>query len=298
MEPVYSIIIPHYNTPELLVRCLRSIPVRRDVQVIVVDDCSPGATEYTIKYPELSRPFVEFYSTTEGGSAGRARNVGLQHARGRWCMFADADDYYEDGFLDKISRELDDSLEILYFNISGTGHRAQLHQKIFELYLTNHDETEIRYHIWEPWNKVFALQFIFDNQLRFEEVPVGNDAMFCLKASRAARHYHIIEQQLYCLTDNIGSISYRPLSFEREMDYAKVRTRINLFMAEQGLELRYGYRLFSIHRFLRFRREYGWCNSLQYACYISRHYGIFRALYYNLARLKFQNAHPDLIFCD
>ena len=56
--------------------------MRRDVQVIVVDDCSPGATEYTIKYPELSRPFVEFYSTTEGGSAGRARNVGLQKDAG------------------------------------------------------------------------------------------------------------------------------------------------------------------------------------------------------------------------
>ena len=279
-------------------RCLGSIPVRQDVQVIVVDDCSPDAGNYLKKYPELSRPFLELYSTEKGGSAGRARNVGLQHARGRWCLFADADDYYEDGFLDKIGSELDDSLEILYFNISGTGLRAQLHQKIFELYLTNHDETEVRYHIWEPWNKVFSLQFIFDNQLRFEEVPVGNDAMFCLKASRAARHYRIIDQQLYFLTDNMGSISHRALSFEREMDYTKVRTRINRFMAEQGLELRYGYHLFSISRVLRFKREYGWCNCLQYASYISRHYGIFRALIYNRTRLMFQKAHPDLIYCD
>ncbi len=298
MNPLYTIIIPHYNTPELLVRCLHSIPVRQDVQVIVVDDCSPNASEYLIKYPELSRPYVEFYSTTKGGSAGRARNVGLQHARGRWCMFADADDYYEDEFLDIIGRELDDSIEILYFNISGTGRRAQLHQKIFELYQTNHDETEIRYHIWEPWNKVFSLQFISDHQLRFEEIPVGNDAMFCLQASRAARHYRIIAQRLYCLTDNVGSISYRANSFEREMDYTKIRTRINNFMAEQNLELRYGYHLFSIHRFLRFIREYGWSNSLMFASYISRHYGIFRALKYNLTRLMFQKAHPDFIYCD
>lgn len=32
----YSIIIPHYNIPDLLGRCLRSIPERRDIQVIVV----------------------------------------------------------------------------------------------------------------------------------------------------------------------------------------------------------------------------------------------------------------------
>lgn len=34
----FSIIIPHKNTPDLLQRCLDSIPVCDDVQVIVVDD--------------------------------------------------------------------------------------------------------------------------------------------------------------------------------------------------------------------------------------------------------------------
>ena len=36
----YSVIIPHKNTPELLQRCLASIPKRVDIQVIVVDDNS------------------------------------------------------------------------------------------------------------------------------------------------------------------------------------------------------------------------------------------------------------------
>ena len=36
----YSIIIPHKNIPELLQRCLDSIPKREDIQIIVVDDNS------------------------------------------------------------------------------------------------------------------------------------------------------------------------------------------------------------------------------------------------------------------
>lgn len=36
----YSIIIPHKNIPECLERCLKTIPWRQDVQVIVVDDGS------------------------------------------------------------------------------------------------------------------------------------------------------------------------------------------------------------------------------------------------------------------
>lgn len=53
-------------------RCLESIPVRKDIQVIVIDDCSPGASEYLLKYPQLSRPYLEYYSTPIEGSAGRA----------------------------------------------------------------------------------------------------------------------------------------------------------------------------------------------------------------------------------
>ena len=35
---LYSIIIPTKNIPNLLHRCLNSIPTREDIQVIVVDD--------------------------------------------------------------------------------------------------------------------------------------------------------------------------------------------------------------------------------------------------------------------
>ena len=91
MIPLYSIIIPHYDIPDLLMRCLKSIPVSEDIQVIVVDDNSPDADTYLERYPELSRPYLEFTRTTKGGGAGYARNVGLDHAKGKWLLFADSD---------------------------------------------------------------------------------------------------------------------------------------------------------------------------------------------------------------
>lgn len=89
MEPKYSIIIPHYNIPDLLMRCLKSIPVMEEIEVIVVDDNSPDAATYIERYPELSRPHLAFIRTTKGGEAGYARNVGMEHARGNWLLFAD-----------------------------------------------------------------------------------------------------------------------------------------------------------------------------------------------------------------
>ena len=40
MIPALSIIIPHKDMPDLLMCCMRSIPVSEDIQVILVDDNS------------------------------------------------------------------------------------------------------------------------------------------------------------------------------------------------------------------------------------------------------------------
>ena len=63
-------------------RCLKSIPVSEDIQVIVVDDNSTDADTYLERYPQLSRQYLEFIRTTKGGGLVRAirkANVPLRH---------------------------------------------------------------------------------------------------------------------------------------------------------------------------------------------------------------------------
>ena len=90
----YSIIIPHKNTPKLLQRCLNSIPVRNDVQIIIVDDNSDPEIVDFKQFPGLNNPNTEVIFTKEGKGAGYARNTGLSKAVGKWTLFADSDDFY------------------------------------------------------------------------------------------------------------------------------------------------------------------------------------------------------------
>ena len=90
----FSVIIPHRNIPLLLRRCLASIPKRPDVQVIVVDDGSdPGIVDFQ-KFPWPKGLCVELLLAKERKGAGYARNLGIKRARGKWLIFADADDYF------------------------------------------------------------------------------------------------------------------------------------------------------------------------------------------------------------
>ena len=90
----YSLVIPHKNTPKLLQRCLESIPQREDVEVIVVDD---NSDEHLKPYVNRHDVILLDIGSDWSKGAGRARNIGLSQAKGRWVLFADADDYYEKG---------------------------------------------------------------------------------------------------------------------------------------------------------------------------------------------------------
>ena len=110
---LYSIIIPHYNIPELLQRCLNSIPDLPSFQVIIVDDCSDGKIVDFRYFPGMERENVKCIFLKERHGAGFARNLGLRYACGKWVLFADADDFFHKDFYNIISAYEKSSYEVV-----------------------------------------------------------------------------------------------------------------------------------------------------------------------------------------
>ena len=104
MIPDYSIIIPHKNTPELLNRLLNTIPEDDCIQVVVVDDNSNPSLK-----PLSFRKNVEviLLDANQSKGAGKARNVGIERAVGKWLLFADSDDFFVENFLFTLNRYKD-----------------------------------------------------------------------------------------------------------------------------------------------------------------------------------------------
>ena len=88
--PTVSVIIPTYNRADLISQSIDSVLQQTftDYEIIVVDDESTDNTEAIVKkYGDRVR-----YVWTPNGGTGHARNVGMQHARGRYLTFLDSDD--------------------------------------------------------------------------------------------------------------------------------------------------------------------------------------------------------------
>ena len=236
----YTIIIPHKNTPKLLARCLASIPRRNDIQVIVIDDNSDKDIVDFDNFPGLSEENIEIIFSKRGFGAGGARNDGLKHARGKWILFADADDYYNAGFLDILDEYINSNYDIIFFltysNVLGKYDRSVSMNKYYEQCISGKTTFDkIKFLNWSPVNKMFSSSLISNNQIQFDEIRIGNDAFFCLKAIEAGKSFRLIPQKLYCVTYNDKSITYSKRSFQRQMDSLLINIRINMFLKEHNL---------------------------------------------------------------
>ncbi|MBE5696076.1 MAG: glycosyltransferase family 2 protein [Bacteroides sp.] len=121
-----SVIIPVYNAVPLLERCLNSIftqTTQYSYEVILVDDGSTDNSVEVIKArPERN---IVLHQQSNAGPAA-ARNKGMELAKGRYVTFIDADDYWEDKYIEESVSFLDVHLECVAVtvgckNISSLG---------------------------------------------------------------------------------------------------------------------------------------------------------------------------------
>ncbi len=217
MSFLYSFIIPHKNNPELLQRCVNSIPNRSDIQIIVVDDNSD-----IDKKPILAHENIEIILLDEKRSngAGRARNVGLARATGKWILFVDADDFYDLDFMDVLDSYCGDESEVVYFNaksvVSETLRPAKL-TDFMDKYFEDCDGStqsvnKIKYGPHFPWNKMIKLSFLKKYNIMFEEVLKGNDTLFSYCVGYFSSKVKIEKRQIYVYTWNKDSLTTRKIS--------------------------------------------------------------------------------------
>ena len=195
-------------------RLIESIPDTDRYTIIVVDDNS-NKENFVFKAFLAHRTNVQVFHNDQNKGAGACRNIGLKNARGRWVMFADADDFFVDGAFEIIEEYINSKSDIVFFNAISDFENSTLacnrHENIDRL-IRNYDKvssgrSELLYRMSNPVCKLYSLSFAKD--FEFDEVMYSNDVMFSLLTHHNAGSISVDIRPIYCITVSNGSLTGR-----------------------------------------------------------------------------------------
>lgn len=98
-----SIIIPAYNAEDYISETIQSVQAQtyQDWEMIIVDDCSTDYTSVVVSDYIKTDSRIRLIKAPKNGGVARARNMGLEHAKGDYIAFVDSDDLWRPDKLEK-----------------------------------------------------------------------------------------------------------------------------------------------------------------------------------------------------
>lgn len=100
-KALISIIMPCYNSEKHIMESTKSV-IKQTYdkwELIIVDDCSTDSSREILN--KIKDPRVKLIFLNENVGAGTARNKAIEHARGKYIAFLDADDIWLPAKLEK-----------------------------------------------------------------------------------------------------------------------------------------------------------------------------------------------------
>lgn len=196
-SPVFSIIVPVYNTAQYLEQCFDSITKQsfEDFEVVIIDDGSSDGSEIICdQYCKKDSRFTVFHQNNQGSSS--ARNQGLALCKGDLICFIDADDWVEPSFLYNFYdciQENDADVVISAFYYDKDNEEAYFPNKPSKL----DGRTVIKESLDRTLHsglvfKAIKKELIFNNNLRFPRQNYFEDMFF----NCALMHY--VQSICYC----------------------------------------------------------------------------------------------------
>lgn len=236
MTPLLSIIIPVYNVERYLPICIKSLLDQRQIlfELILVDDGSTDKSSVICDVFATQDSRIRTFHIKNGG-VSKARNYGLDQARGEYILFIDSDDFVSKDYLEVIKMAIKSNTDITIFNYTRWINDTQLEVGRFRLTNGIYNQTDNLYK--EAVNleivslsvccAVFKRSIIESHHIRFNEnMKTCEDFMFSLIYYQYVQNYSVINKPIYYYRQNIDSATGKR-ALQHGLDYQIVFDEIN-----------------------------------------------------------------------
>ena len=209
-QPLVSIVIPVYNAEKDIDCCLDSLldQTYQNFEIICIDDGSTDQSyEHLAKYKHKDARIKVISHSHQ--TAGAARNVGLETAKGDYILFLDADDFFEKELLEKlVCRGIEVNADIVVcggYQYNSNTKEKKIAKGFLKYELISEYDCfsykDIPEYIFvftnpAPWNKLFRRKFLIERNIRFQNIQWANDVYFSKMALACANRISCINAPL------------------------------------------------------------------------------------------------------
>lgn len=182
-----SLIVPVYNMGHSIDSTLSHLVDQKeylnDIEIIFIDDCSIDNTLHIIN--NYIFPNMKVIKNQTNLSSGVSRNIGIQHANGKFIGFLDGDDFYQ---LD-VAFELIKNLEKDKLNYGAASYQDVGDTKQKGIWIAQEGTTSLLtgikniFRIVNPacWNKIHRRSFLIEKEITFPKSIYAEDLAFTIQ---------------------------------------------------------------------------------------------------------------------
>lgn len=215
MDVTLSIIVPAYNAVNYLETCIDSIMAStyQDFEILLVDDGSTDGTGLLCdRLAERYNKIKVFH--TENRGLSMARNLGIDHASGKYIGFVDSDDLITPNMYSAMVSQLNEDIqlvccrfkkckreEIAPLEMSGE-YSVQVGQGVPNQIVCNYYGAYV-------WSKLFCKELLDSNDIRFKSGHIMEDLYFIADYLTVCKKAIFLEDAMYYYIDTPGSILSR-----------------------------------------------------------------------------------------
>ena len=237
-----SVVIPLYNASQYVEQCLTSLQSckAREVEFIFVNDGSSDDSAQHIEKVIAEDNRIQLINQENGG-VSKARNTGMEAARGSFVTFLDADDFFADHALERMLSDLKahpaDFMAYAYNTLFDDG---KIQEELFEFQTDDISEKaqcdRIMYassRLNACWAKIFRMDLIRENHLLFPVgVPVGEDLQFVFAYYPHAGSFRISNTPVLMYRQHAGS-AMRRYGIKERLDFTRPLYRKSMQYVQQ-----------------------------------------------------------------
>ncbi|QOR57649.1 GtrB [uncultured phage cr130_1] len=239
-----SVIMSAYNAQNTIRRAIRSVLnlTYKDVELIVVNDCSTDDTEKIIKKYKDNRIVYIKHDVNLG--AGCARNTGIKHATGDYIAFLDSDDYYNKEYLQTMANGTDDGkFDIVssgYIVIEGKHKKTKkpTARKVYGNNYVKDDSGTIHF-----LNVQLIKRSLFDNVEYCKRRFIEDSSTF-VKLLYYAKNRNILNYAGYNYVQNPNSLIHSSSEYKKYLYNLLCAKDTHLFFIQVGHQEMYDFGLF------------------------------------------------------